>query len=186
MRERHLEGAVLILQKILYRQQKTLFIFPVANGNKSQHHYSQRRKKKTKLGRAANLNFWKKINLLCMFHCDGRSVRSLCWDDLWSLQNKSHLPFKTDETGIDLKRWTLLFVIRQLIFKVAYGVLAYANLLWQKWQNSPIYVFKLLMWMLSCCQSVSLLPKGKEQRTAALQPRGELAAQKCTAMSDQI
>lgn len=50
----------------------------------------------------------------------------------------------------------------------------------------PIYVFKLLMRMLSPCQSVSLLPEGKKQRTAAMQPRGELAAQKCTAMSDHI
>lgn len=90
------------------------------------------------------------------------------------------------KTGIDLKRWTPLLVIRQLIFKVAYGALAYANLLWQKCQNSLIYVFKLLMRMLSRCQSVSLLPEGKEQKAAAMPPRGELAAQKCTGMSDHI
>lgn len=50
----------------------------------------------------------------------------------------------------------------------------------------PIYVFKLLMRMLSHRQSVSLLPEGKKQKTAAMQPRAELADQKCTAMSDHI
>lgn len=39
---------VIILQNILYRHKKTLFIFPGANGNKSQHHCSQRRKKQSR------------------------------------------------------------------------------------------------------------------------------------------